>query len=107
MKIVDGRRIGSVTVSEDTLLLAEVVGDVMLNIGHLELKGKILGNLHVRGGTCRLLGIVKGNVVNEKGDMEIFGTVHGKVITKTGYTYINPGSKVGSIEKGFVEVNKV
>ncbi len=102
MKIVDGRRIGSVTVSEDTLLLAEIMGDVILNSGHLELKGKVLGNLLVRGGTCRMVGIVKGNVVNEKGDAEIFGTVHGKVITKVGYTYINPGSKVGSVENGTV-----
>ena len=48
MKILDGKRIGSVTVFEDTLLLAEVIGDVILNSGHLELKGKILGNLYVR-----------------------------------------------------------
>jgi hypothetical protein len=98
MKIVDGKRMGSVTVFEDTLLLAEVVGDVILNSGHLELKGKVLGNLFVRKGTCRMVGIVRGNLENEKGDVEIFGTVHGKVVTKSGYTYVNPGSKVGSIE---------
>ena len=98
MKIVDGKRMGSVTVFEDTLMLAEVVGDVILNSGHLELKGKVLGNLFVREGTCRMLGIVRGNLENERGDVEVFGTVHGKVITKNGYTYVNPGSKVGSIE---------
>lgn len=98
MKIVDGKRMGSVTVFEDTLMLAEVVGDVILNSGHLELKGKVLGNLFVRKGTCRMLGIVRGNLENERGDVEIFGTVHGKVVTKNGYTYVNPGSKVGSIE---------
>jgi hypothetical protein len=98
MKIVDGKRMGSVTVFEDTLMLAEVVGDVILNSGHLELKGKVMGNLFVRKGTCRMLGIVRGNLENEKGDVEIFGTVHGKVVTKNGYTYVNPGSKVGSIE---------
>lgn len=98
MKIVDGKRLGSVTVFEDTLMLAEVVGDVILNSGHLELKGRVLGNLFVREGTCRMLGIVRGNLENEKGDVEVFGTVHGKVITKSGYTYVNPGSKVGSIE---------
>jgi hypothetical protein len=98
MKIVDGRRMGSVTVFEDTLMLAEVVGDVILNNGHLELKGKVLGNLFVRKGTCRMLGIIRGNLENELGDVEVFGTVHGKVITKNGYTYVNPGSKVGGIE---------
>jgi predicted phosphodiesterase len=45
-----------------------------------------------------MLGIVRGNLKNESGDVEVFGTVHGKVITKNGYTYVNPGSKVGSIE---------
>ncbi|HXV45294.1 MAG TPA: hypothetical protein VD736_01330 [Nitrososphaera sp.] len=98
MKIVDGKRMGSVTVFEDTLMLAEVVGDVILNCGHLELKGKVLGNLFVRKGTCRMLGIVRGNLENEMGDVEVFGAVHGKVITKSGYTYVNPGSKVGAIE---------
>ena len=98
MKIVDGKRMGSVTVFEDTLMLAEVVGDVILNNGHLELKGKVLGNLFVRNGTCRMLGIIRGNLENEKGDVEVFGTVHGKVVTKSGYTYVNPGSKVGGIE---------
>ena len=98
MKIVDGKRMGSVTVFEDTLMLAEVVGDVILNSGHLELKGKVLGNLFVRKGTCRMLGIVRGNLENERGDVEVFGAVHGKVITKNGYTYVNPGSKVGAIE---------
>ena len=98
MKILDGKRMGSVTVFEDTLMLAEVVGDVILNNGHLELKGKVLGNLFVRNGTCRMLGIIRGNLENEKGDVEVFGTVHGKVVTKSGYTYVNPGSKVGSIE---------
>jgi hypothetical protein len=97
MKIVDGKRMGSVTVFEDTLMLAEVVGDVILNSGHLELKGKVLGNLFVRKGTCRMLGIVRGNLENENGDVEVFGAVHGKVITKNGYTYVNPGSKVGAI----------
>jgi hypothetical protein len=98
MKILDGKRMGSVTVFEDTLMLGEVVGDVILNSGHLELKGKVLGNLFVRKGTCRMMGIVRGNLENEKGDVEVFGAVHGKVITKNGYTYVNPGSKVGSIE---------
>jgi hypothetical protein len=98
MKIVDGKRMGSVTVFEDTLMLAEVVGDVILNSGHLELKGRVLGNLFVRKGTCRMLGIVRGNLENEMGDVEVFGAVHGKVITKNGYTYVNPGSKVGGIE---------
>jgi hypothetical protein len=98
MKILDGKRMGSLTVFEDTLMLAEVLGDVILNSGHLELKGKVLGNLLVREGTCRMLGIVRGNLVNERGDVEVFGTVHGKVVTKNGYTYVNPGSKVGSIE---------
>lgn len=98
MKILDGKRVGTVTVFEDTLMLTEVVGDVILNAGHLEFKGKILGNMLVRKGTCRMLGIIKGNLVNEQGDVEIFGTVHGKVVTKAGYTYINPGSKVGGVE---------
>jgi hypothetical protein len=98
MKILDGKRVGSVTIFEDTMMLGEVVGDVILNNGHLEFKGKILGNLLVRVGTCRMLGIVRGNLVNEQGDVEIFGTVHGKVVTKSGYTYINPGSKVGAVE---------
>jgi hypothetical protein len=73
MKIVESKRMGSVTVFEDTLLLGEVVGDVILNSGHLELKGKVLGNLYVRKGTCRVLGIVRGNLENEKGDVEVFG----------------------------------
>lgn len=98
MKILDGKRVGSVTIFEDTVMLGEVVGDVILNTGHLEFKGKILGNLFVRNGTCRMLGIIRGNLVNEKGDVEIFGTVHGKVVTKSGYTYINPESKVGIVE---------
>ena len=98
MKILDGKRVGTVTVFEDTLMLTEVVGDVILNDGHLEFKGKILGNMLVRNGTCRMLGIIKGNLVNELGDVEIFGTVHGKVVTKAGYTYINPESKVGGVE---------
>jgi hypothetical protein len=98
MKILDGKRMGSITVFEDTLMLAEVVGDVILNSGHLELKGRVLGNLFVRKGTCRMLGIVRGNLVNEMGDVEVFGAVHGKLITKSGYTYVNPGSKVGAIE---------
>lgn len=98
MKILDGKRVGTVTVFEDTLMLTEVVGDVILNAGHLEFKGKVLGNMLVRKGTCRMLGIIKGNLVNEQGDVEIFGTVHGKVVTKAGYTYINPGSKVGEVE---------
>lgn len=67
MKIVESKRMGSITVSEDTLLLGEVVGDVILNSGHLELKGKVLGNLYVCKGTCRVLGIVRGNLENEKG----------------------------------------
>jgi len=98
MKILDGKRMGSVTVFEDTLLLAEVIGDIILNSGHLEFKGKVLGNLYVRKGTCRMLGIVKGNLENENGDVEVFGTVHGKVVTKNGYTYVNPGSKIGTFE---------
>jgi hypothetical protein len=98
MKILDGKRVGTVTVFEDTLMLSQVVGDVILNAGHLEFKGKILGNMLVRKGTCRMLGIIKGNLVNEQGDVEIFGTVHGKVVTRAGYTYINPGSKVGEVE---------
>ncbi len=98
MKILDGKRIGSVTFDEEGMLIGEVVGDVIVNSGYLELKGNVLGNVLVRGGSCRLTGIVKGNVVNEKGDLEVFGAVHGKVITKTGYTYINPGSKVGGVE---------
>jgi hypothetical protein len=98
MKILDGKRMGSITVFEDILLLAEVVGDVILNSGHLELKGKVLGNLYIRKGTCRMAGIVRGNLENERGDVEVFGTVLGKVVTKNGYTYINPGSKIGAIE---------
>jgi len=98
MKILDGKRVGSVTIFEDTMMLCEIAGDVILNYGHLEFKGKILGNLLVRKGTCRMLGIIRGNLVNEQGDVEIFGTVHGKVVTKSGYTYINPGSKVGTVE---------
>lgn len=104
MKILDGKRAGSVTVFEDTIMLGEIVGDVILNSGHLEFKGKILGNLLVRSGTCRMLGIVRGNLVNEQGDVEIFGAVHGKVVTKSGYTYINPGSKVGVLENAPVKV---
>lgn len=49
MKIVESKRMGSLTVFEDTLLLGEVVGDVILNSGHLELKGKVLGNLCAQG----------------------------------------------------------
>src|SRR5689334_11212413 len=98
MKILDGKRMGSITVFEDTLLLSEIVGDVILNSGHLELKGKVLGNLYVRKGTCRMAGIIRGNLENERGDVEVFGTVHGKVVTKNGYTYVNPGSKIGAIE---------
>jgi hypothetical protein len=98
MKILDGKRVGTVTIFEDTLMLTEVVGDVILNAGHLEFKGKVLGNMLVRSGTCRMLGIIRGNLVNEQGDVEIFGTVHGKVVTRSGYTYINPGSKVGGVE---------
>ena len=98
MKILDGKRVGTVTVFEDTLMLSEVVGDVILNQGHLEFKGKVLGNMLVRKGTCRMLGIIKGNLVNEQGDVEVFGTVHGKVVTRAGYTYINPDSKVGGVE---------
>src|SRR5437588_7822900 len=100
MKVVDGKRRGSVTIFEDTLLVGEVFGDVILNQGHLELKGKVLGNVHVRKGSCRVLGIIRGSLENESGDVEIFGTVVGKIITKSGYTYVNPGSKVGSIESG-------
>jgi hypothetical protein len=95
MKILDGKRIGTVTFGEDGMLLGEVAGDVIVNDGYLELKGTVLGNVLVRGGACRLTGIVKGNVVNENGDLEVFGTIHGKVITKLGYTYVNPGSRVG------------
>ena len=98
MKILDGKRVGTVTVFEDTLMLTEVVGDVILNGGHLEFKGKVLGNMLIRNGTCRMSGIIKGNLVNEQGDVEIFGTVHGKVVTKAGYTYINPESKIGGVE---------
>jgi cytoskeletal protein CcmA (bactofilin family) len=98
MKILDGKRVGSVTFDEEGMLIGEVAGDVIVNAGYLELKGNVLGNVLVRGGSCRLTGIVRGNVVNEKGDLEVFGTVHGKVITKTGYTYINPESKVGGVE---------
>ena len=98
MKILDGKRVGTVTIFEDTLMLSQVVGDVILNAGHLEFKGKILGNMLVRKGTCRMLGIIKGNLVNEQGDVEIFGTVHGKVVTEAGYTYINPESKVGGVK---------
>ena len=98
MKILDGKRVGTVTIFEDTLMLSEVVGDVILNAGHLEFKGKVLGNMLVRKGTCRMLGIIRGNLVNEQGDVEIFGTVHGKVVTRAGYTYINPESKVGGVE---------
>jgi hypothetical protein len=98
MKIVDGKKRGSMTIFEDTLMLGEVFGDIILNQGHLELKGKVLGNVHVRKGSCRVLGIIRGNLENESGDVEVFGTVVGKIITKCGYTYVNPGSKVGSIE---------
>ena len=45
-----------------------------------------------------MLGIIRGSLENEKGDVEVFGTVHGKVVTKNGYTYVNPGSKVGALE---------
>ncbi|MER3407524.1 MAG: hypothetical protein C4292_01610 [Nitrososphaera sp.] len=104
MKILDGKRMGTVTFEEDGMLLGEVVGDVIVNSGHLELKGKVLGNVLVRGqATCRLTGIVKGNLVNEKGDVEVFGAVHGKVITKAGYTYVNPGSRVGTIEHAHIK----
>ena len=102
MKILDGKRVGTVTIFEDTLMLTEVVGDVILNAGHLEFKGKVLGNMLVRKGTCRMLGIVQGNLVNEQGDVEIFGTVHGKVVTRAGYTYINPDSRVGGVENSNV-----
>jgi hypothetical protein len=51
--------------------LERFVGEVILNSGHLELKGKVLGNLCVRKGTCRVLGIVRGNLENEKGDVEV------------------------------------
>ena len=98
MKIIDGRHIGSVTIFEDALVVGEIYGDIILNSGHLELKGKVLGNLYVRKGSCRMSGIVRGNLENERGDVEVFGTVAGKIITKNGYTYVNPGSKVGSIE---------
>jgi len=101
MKIIDGRHMGSVTIFEDALIVGEIYGDVILNSGHLDLKGKVLGNVHVRKGSCRLLGIVRGNLENERGDVEVFGTVGGKIITKTGYTYVNPGSKVGRIENAF------
>lgn len=103
MKILDGKRIGTITFGEDGMLLGEVAGDIIVNGGHLELKGKVLGNVLVRGGTCRLTGIVKGNLVNEKGDVEVFGTVHGKVITKVGYTYVNPGSRVGGMEYAHIK----
>jgi hypothetical protein len=98
MKIIDGKHMGSITIFEDALIVGEIYGDVIVNAGHVELKGKVLGNVFVRKGTCRLLGIVRGNLENEKGDVEVFGTVVGKVITKNGYTYVNPGSKVGTIE---------
>ncbi|MEO9319544.1 MAG: hypothetical protein ABI361_02615 [Nitrososphaera sp.] len=107
MKILDGKRTGSITVFEDTLMIGEVFGDLILNHGHLELKGKVLGNVHVRKGSCRVLGIIRGNLENESGDVEIFGTVHGKVITKSGYTYVNPGSKVGSIESSSVNTRLI
>ena len=101
MKIINTKHIGSITIFEDALLVGEVYGDVILNSGHLEVKGKILGNLFVRKGTCRVLGIVRGNLENEHGDVEVFGTIAGKIITKTGYTYVNPGSKVGAIENAY------
>jgi cytoskeletal protein CcmA (bactofilin family) len=103
MKILDGKRVGTVTFEEDGMLMGEVLGDVIVNKGYLELKGKVLGNVLVRGGSCRLTGIVKGNAVNEKGDLEVFGAVHGKVITKVGYTYVNPGASVGGIEKAHIK----
>lgn len=103
MKILDGKRTGTVTFGEDGILIGEVLGDVIVNAGYLELKGTVLGNLLVRGGSCRLTGIIKGNAVNEKGDLEVFGTVHGKVITKLGYTYVNPGSRVGGIENAHIK----
>ncbi|AIF85347.1 hypothetical protein NTE_03318 [Candidatus Nitrososphaera evergladensis SR1] len=103
MKILDGKRVGTVTFEEDGMLIGEVLGDVIVNGGYLELKGKVLGNVLVRGGSCRLTGIVKGNAVNEKGDLEVFGAVHGKVISKLGYTYVNPGAAVGGIENAHVK----
>ena len=103
MKILDGKRTGTVTFDEDGMLIGEVLGDIIVNSGYLELKGKVLGNVLVRGGSCRLTGIVKGNAVNERGDLEVFGTVHGKVITKLGYTYVNPGSRVGAIENAHIK----
>jgi hypothetical protein len=51
--------------------LERFVGEVILNSGHLELKGKVLGNLCVRKGTCRVLGIVRSNLENKKGDVEV------------------------------------
>lgn len=97
-KIVDGKKVGSITVYEDTLLLGEILGDVILYGGYLEVKGKILGNVVVRGGNCRHFGIIRGSLINEMGDVEVFGSVHSKILTKSGYTYVNPGSKVGPIE---------
>ena len=94
---MSGKRIGTITIHEDTLLLGEIVGDVILCDGRLEVKGKIMGNLIVRSGVCRHMGIIRGNLSNEKGDVEVFGTIHGKIITRNGYTYVNPGSKVGNI----------
>jgi hypothetical protein len=41
-------------------MLAEVVSDILiiilLNSGHLELKGKVLSNLFLHKGTCRMTG---------------------------------------------------
>lgn len=97
VKILNEKRVGSITVYEDTILLGEIMGDVILYSGYLEVKGKILGNLMVHSGSCRHTGIIKGNLVNEKGDVEVFGAVYGKIITKHGYTYVNPGAKVSVV----------
>ena len=72
---ISGTVVGSVTVSESTLL-------------HLD--GNINGNLILSNdSTAYIHGTVNGNVNNIGGFVEVFGTVNGKVICESGVCLVD------------------
>ena len=91
MKIINRKIDGDTVIAHDTKIDSTVVGSVTVSESTLlQLHGNINGNLILSNdSTAYIYGTVNGNVNNIGGFLEVFGTVNGKVICESGVCLID------------------
>lgn len=83
MILIDSKIEKDLTISENTSIEGQVIGNVYLTESScLELRGLIIGNLYISDGCeAYIHGTIHGNIENQGGTLHITGIVNGNIST--------------------------